>query len=173
MPPSHAHHPAKNITNVDPRLREGVGRKLRSGCHLSRRKRITLPAGRIDSGCRSLPHLKNDAWVNPQTQEPLQVTQTVHKRVAHFSHADFTISAVTETAEFGCNLGPGIVRAESGWMSVGQGQQRKGTASAVSTRTTYIGEAWLASWASCFKRQPPSRGHICEVAFKAVLSWGP
>lgn len=105
-----------------------MGRKLRSGCHLSRRKRLTLPAGRIDSGCRSLPHLKNDAWVNPQTQEPLQVTQeTVHNGVARFSHADITNLAVTETAEFGCNLGPGIVRKQSQdgcpWGRVSKGRE--------------------------------------------------
>ena len=65
--------PCKKHTNNDPCLRE-VGRKLCSCCHFTRIKRITLPVGRIDSGHRSLPHLKN-AWVNPQTEEPLQVIQ--------------------------------------------------------------------------------------------------
>ena len=156
MPPSHAYHPAKNMTNVDPRLRGGVGRKLCSGCHLSRRKRITLPAGRIGSGHCSLPHLKNDAWVNPQTGATAGNSETVHKGVARFSHADVTNSAVTEIAEFGCNLGPGTVREQSGWMSVGQGQQTKRTASAVSTRTTYRGRSLVSFMGKLLQVPAPS-----------------
>ena len=96
-----------------------------SCCHFTRIKRITLPVGRIDSGHRSLPHLKN-AWVNPQTQEPLQVIQRQSTVcMACSSHADVTNSAVTETAEFGYNVGPGMVREQSqdGWP---WGRVRKG-----------------------------------------------
>lgn len=111
------------------------GEKTSSCCHFTRIKRITLPVGRIDSGPHSLPHLKNDAWVNPQTQEPLQVIQRQSARewLALAMQTSQT-QLLQRQQSLGVTWALGGERAESAWVSVGRGPQR--TASAVSTRTT-------------------------------------